>query len=166
MHQIVRPVRKRIGFLGFDGIMALDLVGPMEAFSNAPCGDEPDATVGGYEIVILALDRRPFTSEAGLLMHPTSCLRDAPELDTLIIPGGVGLRRPKVLREVVPLLRELAGRTRRVATVCTGIYALAETGLLDGRRVATHWRFTEALARDYPLLRVDADALYVRDGKF
>ena len=129
MHQIVRPVRKRIGFLGFDGIMALDLVGPMEAFSNAPCGDEPDATVGGYEIVILALDRRPFTSEAGLLMHPTSCLRDAPELDTLIIPGGVGLRRPKVLREVVPLLRELAGRTRRVATVCTGIYALAETGL-------------------------------------
>jgi transcriptional regulator GlxA family with amidase domain len=166
MHQIVRPVRKRIGFLGYDGIMALDLVGPMDAFANAPGGDDPDATVGGYEIVILALESRPFTSESGLVMHPNASLHHPPELDTLIIPGGCGLRRPKVMREVVPAIRKLAERTRRVATVCTGIYALAETGLLDGRRVATHWRFTEALARQYPALRVDADALFVKDGKF
>jgi putative intracellular protease/amidase len=80
MHQFIRPVRKRIGFLGYDGIMALDLVGPMEAFANAPIGDFPDATVGGYEVVVIALDKRPFTSEAGLEMQPHYCLRDAPEL--------------------------------------------------------------------------------------
>lgn len=166
MHQIVRPARKRIGFLGFDGVMALDLVGPMDAFANAPCGEEPDATVGGYEIVILALERQPFTSESGLVMHPNARLCDAPPLDTLVVPGGCGLRRPKVLHAVVPLLRKLAERTRRVASVCTGLYALAETGLLDGRRVATHWRFTEALSHAYPALRVDPDALFVKDGKY
>ncbi len=166
MHQIVRPRRKRIGFVGFDGIVALDLAGPMEAFCNAPGGDSPEATVGGYEVVILSLDQRPFTSEFGLIMHPHACLRDAPELDTLIIPGGCGLRRPKVVRELTPVLREVANRTRRVASVCTGIYALAETGLLDGRRVATHWRFADDVAQKFPALRVDRDALFVKDEKY
>jgi transcriptional regulator GlxA family with amidase domain len=159
-------MRKRIGFLGFDGIVALDLAGPMEAFCNAPGGESLEATVGGYEVVILSLDNRPFTSEFGLVMHPHACLRDAPELDTLIIPGGCGLRRPRLLRELIPALRSLAERTRRVASVCTGIYALAETGLLDGRRVATHWRFAKDVAEKYPALRVDRDALFVKDGKY
>ena len=166
MHQIHRPLRKRIGLLGYDGIVGLDLVGPMEAFASAPIGEAPEATVGGYEVIVLALEKRPFTSESGLVMHPHACLRDAPDLDTLLIPGGCGLRREKVLHELAAPLRELAGRTRRVASVCTGVYALAEAGLLDGRRVATHWRFAADLARLYPALRVDPDALFVQDGKF
>ena len=88
------------------------------------------------------------------------------ELDTLIIPGGCGLRRPKVVRELTPVLRQVANRTRRVASVCTGIYALAETGLLDGRRVATHWRFADDVAQKFPALRVDRDALFVKDEKY
>jgi transcriptional regulator GlxA family with amidase domain len=59
-----------------------------------------------------------------------------------------------------------AGRIRRVASVCTGIYGLAPSGLLDGRRVTTHWKFTADLARRFPRLRVEPNALYVKDGPF
>ena len=64
------------------------------------------------------------------------------------------------------MLREVAQRTPRVASVCTGVYALAETGLLDGRRVATHWRFADDVARKFPPVRVDRDAIFVKDGKY
>lgn len=67
---------------------------------------------------------------------------------------------------VVQWLTTRAPRTRRVVTVRTGIYGLAPTGLLDGRRVTTHWRFASDVARRFPALRVDATALYCKDGRF
>ena len=73
MPQIVRPVRKRIGVIEYDGIMALDPVGPMEAFARGPTGDSLDGGVGGDKVIVLSLDKRPFTSQAGLVMHPHTC---------------------------------------------------------------------------------------------
>jgi len=76
------------------------------------------------------------------------------------------LRRPDTLKKVSDWLRRRANKIRRIATVCTGTYGLAASGLLDGHRVTTHWRHAHDLARRFPELRVDPNALYLRSGKF
>jgi transcriptional regulator GlxA family with amidase domain len=93
-------------------------------------------------------------------------LKDAPPLDTIVIPGGSGLRVPVVCREVAAWLRERAPATRRVTSVCTGVYALAASGLIDGRRATTHWRFAADVARLHPQVSFDPDAIFVRDGPY
>jgi transcriptional regulator GlxA family with amidase domain len=87
-------------------------------------------------------------------------------MDTLLIPGGCGIRDPRVSRKLAPWIARQAVRTRRVAAICTGTFGLAATGLLRNRRVTTHWRYARDLAARYPELRVDADALYLKDGRF
>src|SRR2546423_14290438 len=90
---------KRVGFLGFDGVQALDLVGPADAFGSDAFGSlgQTAATAGNpYEVVIIGLDRRRFTTSAGLVMQAHAVVPAPVRLDTLIIPGGVGLRRPGV----------------------------------------------------------------------
>ena len=155
---------RRIGFVGFRNALALDIVGPMEAFSLA-CEIEP-ARRPRYRCLLLGLNRRPFATESGLVLRPDFALTEAPALDTVVIPGGAGLRDPAVNAHVCGWLCASAGRIRRVAAVCTGLYGLAPTGLLDGRRAATHWRFAEDAARRFPKVTIDADALFVRDGRF
>jgi transcriptional regulator GlxA family with amidase domain len=155
---------RRIGFVGFRHAVALDIVGPMEAFSLA---SEIEPGPGPrYRCLVLGLNRRPFMTGSGLVIRPDCPLADAPKLDTLVIPGGAGLRDPKINGQIAVWLRASAHGIRRIASVCTGIYALAPTGLLDGRRTATHWRFAEDVARRFPKLTVDADAIFVRDGPF
>ena len=69
-------------------------------------------------------------------------------------------------RDLRPGCRRMLGSIRRIASVCTGIYGLAPSGLLNGRKVATHWKFAADVAKRYPALKVNSDSLYVRDGKF
>ena len=85
-------------------------------------------------------------------------------LDTLIVAGGEGARNRAGEEAVQRLVRHLAPRSRRVVAVCTGSFILAAAGLLDGRRVTTHWRWSAELARRHPELRVDSDPIYIRDG--
>jgi transcriptional regulator GlxA family with amidase domain len=92
--------------------------------------------------------------------------RDAPAFDTILVPGGAGLREPGIGAPVVAFLKARAKSTRRIVSVCTGLEALAQAGFMDGRRAATHWRFIPATIRKFPKIRIDADAIYVRDGKF
>lgn len=132
----------RIGFLGYENANALDLVGPAEAFASALRDDGKGKFERRYEVSIVGLTRRSFVTESGIVFQPTSMIDSAPKLDTLIIPGGRGLRSPEVNRKVVKWIAERGKQTRRIASVCTGIYGLAATGLLDGRRVTTYWRFS------------------------
>jgi transcriptional regulator GlxA family with amidase domain len=155
---------RKIGFVGFRNALALDIVGPMEAFSLA--AEIELGRVPVYRCLVLGLNRQPFVTESGLVIRPDYGLDDAPSLDTLVIPGGAGLRDPKTNARLVAWLRASARNIRRVASVCTGIYALAPTALLDGRRVTTHWRFAEDVARRFPKLTVDANAIFVKDGPF
>lgn len=155
------PIR-RIGLLAYPDVTALDLVGPLEAFAAANAGREQPL----YELLVIGLDRKPTVSESGLPLLAQTTLRGAPRLDTVIVPGGRGLRTPAVAKQVVPWLARRARSTRRIASVCTGIYALASSGLLDGRRVTTHWAFAGDVAQRFPTLRVDPDAIYVKDGRF
>jgi transcriptional regulator GlxA family with amidase domain len=158
---------KRIAVLGFDGVNSVDVVGPIEVFASAGRADFiHGASKGLYQTHVIGLTKEPFTSESGLRFLPDSALADAPAVDTLIVPGGWGLRVPKTNAAVSAWLRNRAPRTRRVASVCTGVYGLAPTGLLDGRRVTTHWRFAEDVAKRFPRLTVDAKALYIKDGRY
>lgn len=156
---------RRVGFVGFDGITALDLVGPMEAF-GAASADTEHGRRRGYAVLILGLTRQPFRSESGITFRPDTTLDSAPALDTIIVPGGSGLRRQDTARCLAAWLKRRALHTRRIASVCTGIYGLAPSGLLDGRRVTTHWRFAQDVAARFPTLHVEADALFLKDGPF
>jgi transcriptional regulator GlxA family with amidase domain len=158
---------RRIGVIGFEGVNAVDIVGPLEAFANAGRTDYTRReSQGAYETCVIGLSAEPFAAESGVRFMPHYRLKDAPTLDTLIVPGGWGLRETSANATIAAWLRTHAPRARRVATVCTGIYGLAPTGLLDGRCVTTHWRFVEDVARLYPRIRVNGDALFLKDGQY
>ena len=157
--------RRRIGILVFDGITALDLVGPADAFGSAQHGPEA-APKPAYEVVVLGISGRVCVAESGVKLTPDCRLQDAPALDTLLVPGGCGLREPVTNEKIVRFIQQRARRVRRIAAVCTGIYGLAPTGLLDGRRVTTHWNFAADVARRFPKLRVANDELFIKDGRF
>jgi transcriptional regulator GlxA family with amidase domain len=160
---------RRIGFLGFDGVQALDIVGPADAFGS----DVFDSAILGesagqrpYEIVVIGLTARRFTTSAGLVMHADASAGSKLRLDTLVIPGGAGLRRPGIGEKAAEWISSIERSVRRIASVCTGLYGLAPTGLLDGRRVTTHWSASRDIARRYPRLEVAPDAIFIKDGRF
>jgi transcriptional regulator GlxA family with amidase domain len=157
---------RRIGLLGFDGVMALDLVGPIDAFSSAVIEGPGGAVRRCYDISVIGLTQKPFVSESGIVFQPHTTLRNVPAVDTLVIPGGRGLRVPETQAAIAEWVKARAGKIRRIATVCTGIYGLAPTGLLDGRTVTTHWRFARDVARRFARLKLDANALFCKDGPF
>jgi transcriptional regulator GlxA family with amidase domain len=158
----VRP--KHIVIVGYQGIAALDLIGPLEAFSTA-CR-EGSAEDRCYRVTVAALGAKSFRSESGLRFTAGRFLSLVSEIDTLIIPGGGGLREPAANAKLAAWIRFRAPSIRRIASVCTGIYGLARSGLLKGRTVTTHWRFCADVAARYPELNVDSNVLYLRDGKF
>jgi transcriptional regulator GlxA family with amidase domain len=157
---------KRIGLIGFDRITALHLAGPADVFAAAVLDDGYGGQIACYEVCIIGLTSSPFRSESGLVFTPEETFQTAPALDTIIIPGGSGLRDPHTATEVSSWILTRVNQTRRIVSVCTGIYGLAPTGLLDGREVTTHWRFARDVARRFPQLRVNHKARLVRDGPF
>ncbi|HEV7123694.1 MAG TPA: GlxA family transcriptional regulator [Rhodanobacter sp.] len=155
---------RTIGLLAYDDMQALDLVGPLDVFggANALAHGAPP-----YELCIVGLQARAVRAENGLSIVPALALDDAPPVDTLLVPGGLGARL--VIDRDARLLEWLRGRardTRRIVSVCTGAYVLAAAGLLDGRRVTTHWHYADDLARRYPALLVETDRLFLRDGRY
>ncbi|MFD4555093.1 GlxA family transcriptional regulator [Streptomyces sp. NPDC058469] len=141
----------------FDDVQSLDVTGPVEVFAGA----ETQAR-GAYRIRTASLDGGPVRTSSGLTVVPDSTLADAPVPHTLIVPGGPGTRGPDP--RVTGWLRVHGPRAERLVSVCTGAILLAEAGLLDGRRVTTHWAYCDKLARDHPAVTVDPDPIYVRDG--
>jgi transcriptional regulator GlxA family with amidase domain len=152
--------------VGFDGVNALDLIGPSEAFATAQTQGASGSSRKAYEVQVLGLSRRRFVAESGVIFHPHTTLPAAPQLDTILIPGGKGLRRAATNQAVAEWVRTRASQTRRIVSVCTGIYGLAASGLLDGRRVTTHWRFAADVARCFPKLKVEPSAIFLRDENF
>jgi len=158
--------RRRIGFLGFDGVRTLDLAGPLDAFTasrNSTAAMAPDAS---YQLVVIGLKNRTFVSEAGITFRAQETTESVTDLDTIIIPGGSGLQRPDVLLELANWLSSHASKARRVAAVCGGIYPLAQSGLVNGRTVTTHWRFIHDVARRYPAVQVKSHSTFMKDGPF
>ena len=152
--------KRVIGIIGYDGVNGFDLAGPAEVFASATSAS------GGpiYAIEVLAAEGRPFGTEAGIRICPSATFSHAPQIDTLILPGGAGLREPAIGGPIVAWLRSNADRCRRIVSVCTGIYGLAQAGLLDGRHATTHWRFAADVKARYPAIRLDPDCIFVKDG--
>jgi transcriptional regulator GlxA family with amidase domain len=159
------PVSRRIVFVTYPGITALDLVGPHEVFTAAAqvarrTGGERDA----YRVDVASMTAGPLTTTRGLVVVSDRALVSIRgRIDTLVVIGGEGAYAASKDAELVAWIRRAAGRSRRVASVCTGAFVLAAAGLLDGRRATTHWRACDDLARAYPDVTVDPDPIFVRD---
>lgn len=156
---------KRIGFLGFDGVATLDLTGPLEAFATA-AKENGDNVAARYELSLVGVTGKGFTSESGVAFRAHSTLKTAPPLHTIVVPGGAGARDDDNARRIADWLRDNAHEPVRVVAVCAGIYPVASSGLLDGRRVTTHWRFTREISRQFSNLRVNPTASFMKDGRF
>ncbi|MFJ4770010.1 GlxA family transcriptional regulator [Streptomyces uncialis] len=144
----------------FEGVQSLDVTGPLEVFHGAAhaVGDP----AAGYDVRTASLDGAPVRTSSGLRLVPDTDLASAPVPHTLVVPGGDGNHHGDD-----PLTRWLAAhapRAERLVSVCTGALLLARAGLLDGRRVTTHWAFCDRLAREHPAVTVDPDPIFVRDG--
>jgi len=118
-----------------------------------------------YGLHVIGVHTGAVYAENGLAVLPACSIEDAPPLDTLLIPGGIGSRLGNPDPRLLDWLRRQAETARRVVSVCTGAYMLAATGLLDGRRVATHWQYAEDLARRFPAIHVEPERLFLRDGR-
>jgi transcriptional regulator GlxA family with amidase domain len=160
-----RRLPRRIAILTYPGGQTLDVTGPFEVFSgaNAWCRGRGDV-VPAYALEILAAAPGPVRMSSGLMLvadRAYGAVRGG--LDTLLVAGG-DARAAAADARLLAWLRAMRPRARRVASVCTGAFVLAAAGLLDGRRATTHWAAAPALARQFPRVAVDPDAIWVHDG--
>jgi transcriptional regulator GlxA family with amidase domain len=152
--------------VAFPGLQSLDAVGPYEVFAGATRVARSTGRSGGYQVSLVSIDGRPVRAESGVGLCTVPLPDPARPIDTLVLPGGDQAQAARGDEELVSWIKAVAPRCRRVATVCTGAFLAAEAGLLHGRRVTTHWARAEQLAAEFPSLEVDADPIYIRDGKF
>ena len=151
-----------IVFLLYDSVNVLDVTGPLEVFSQ-PCR-MVDVSQAPYRIKVISLAGGAVRTSSGLslITEPISAL-DAEVVDTLIVPGGGPNFQPFASPPVVDWIASMAPHVRRLCSVCTGAFALAQAGLLAHRRATTHWLAIDELRRVEPLVRLEQDALYVCD---
>jgi transcriptional regulator GlxA family with amidase domain len=150
----------RVVALCLDGLVAFDLTAPAQAFGLAarPAGEPlyefSACSVGGSEV----------RTTSGFGVSPSAGLGALRRADTIVVPGYAGILEPPP-REALGALGAAARRGARVLSVCTGAFALAHAGLLDGRRATTHWAWAGELARRFPAVEVDPAVLFVDEGE-
>jgi transcriptional regulator GlxA family with amidase domain len=157
-----RPgTERRIVVLAYEQVQSLDVTGPVEAFSVAT----RQGATPGYVVEVVGPTAAPITTTSGIVLAPARALADVDgPIDTFVVAGGDGVYDQCEDPELVETIRRTAARSRRVASVCTGTFLLAAAGLLDGRRVTTHWGRARRLARRYPGITVDPEPIFVQDG--
>ena len=148
-----------IGMLIFDDAEELDFVGPWEVFTMA--GKIRD----DVRVVTIAERTGPVRCAKGMRVVPDHTLADAPALDVVLVPGGIGTRREVGNPVLIDWLRKIGPDLRWVTSVCTGALLLCEAGFARGKRVTTHWAFVDELRKRYPDVEVLDHVRYVRDGE-
>ena len=164
---MARPPRtvvpRTVVVVAFDGFQLLDLAGPVEVLRSATLlGADP-----AYRTVVAAPGGRPVRSESGLSVAADVSVgelaKGSARFDTVTVVGGDGTRQARHDEELLADLAAIAGRARRVTSVCTGAWLLAAAGLLDGFDATTHWASCDALAERHPDVHVQSDRIYVHD---
>src|SRR5437879_1932847 len=145
--------------LGFDGVQLLDVAGPVDVLATA------NSQGADYGVRVVSTSGTDIQTAAGIRIGVDSAAADVTgRIGTLIVPGREDWQRAVADRPLITAIEELAGRATRVASVCAGAFPVAEAGLLDGRRAATHWQLARDLASRYPAVTVEPDPIFVRDG--
>jgi transcriptional regulator GlxA family with amidase domain len=158
---------QKIVLVAFDGTQMLDLTGPMDVFAEANTSCENAGRPRAYEIILAGPRVGLVPTSSGVELHAkVSFFDETLQADTLVICGGKGARMGADNPEAVAAVGRLADRASRVVSICTGAFVLAATGRLDHRRVTTHWKFCDTLAQRFGSLEVDADAIFISDGKY
>ena len=152
-----------------EGCELLDATGPAAVFGvvNRTLREQAVVSEPGYRVVIAAQEQGAIMTSAGVRLVADAAWRDiSGGIDTLLVVGSPdeALGRTLANSELIRWLQDMEGRARRLVSVCTGAFLLAEAGLLKGRRVTTHWMDVDRMAREYPEVTVEPDAIYVRDG--
>jgi transcriptional regulator GlxA family with amidase domain len=161
MMSMVTPAmstRRTVCFLIYPGVASYDVAGPVQALRATG--------LGRYEVVLASVAGGLVESDCpGVAFGSVPASDVAGPIDTLVIPGGNEAPRAADDPELVRWVEALAGRTSRVACVCTGAFLAAEAGLLRARRAATHWRYCDELERRFPDTKVERDPIWVREGR-
>ena len=147
---------RKVVIIGPPPVQVLDVTGPLEVFSNAP----------DYEIRLAnpGVERTLQTNRGIVLADAIPIAEVHGPIDTLIVAGGPGAESGSYDPEFIAWIGKAAGHSRRVASICTGAFLLAEAGLLNGKQAVTHWNFCDRLAREYPEVIVRPEPIYLRDG--
>jgi len=155
-----QPNSRPIVIVAFPGVQLLDVAGPLQVFATAN-----DLARGAppYAPRVVAV-QASVTSSAGLTLSAQALPGDDAAVDTLIAAGGAGVEAAARDAVLVAWFQGRAAGARRVASVCTGAFLLGAAGLLDGRRVTTHWAYCDVLAARFPAIRVEADPIFIQDG--
>jgi len=153
---------RSINLLAFPDVQLLDVTGPLQVFATANDLSRQRGLPAPYAAHVVARTESVISS-AGLGLITRALPSARKPSDTLIVAGGSGVYAAAQDLTLIRWLRKHAAISRQVASVCTGAFLLAAAGLLDGRRVATHWTRCEQLAQQYPALRVDPDPIFICD---
>jgi transcriptional regulator GlxA family with amidase domain len=154
---------KTIAIVAMPGVQLLDVSGPLDVFAEANVQARKDV----YRPLVVAKTVGQIRSSSGVRLVPDLVIGDSAEMkiDTLLVAGCPNAAEVRPDIAVVEWLRRMVPRARRYGSVCSGAFLLAATGLIDGRRVTTHWAVAQQLALHYPAITVDEDAIHVRDGR-
>jgi AraC family transcriptional activator FtrA len=146
--------------LVYDGLCTFEFSIAAEIFSLA----RPEMGKNWYRFAACAIESGPLRAHGGLSFQAPLSPRLMAAADLIVIPGWKGIDAP-VPDSLIRRLRGAHGRGARLASICSGAFVLAATGLLAGRRATTHWRYANAMQMAFPDVTVDADVLYIEDGR-
>lgn len=148
----------RVAILVYDGVKLLDVAGPADVFAEA------NRLGADYVVELVSPTGADVVTSVGIRLTVTSPAADVSAAETFLIAGADIYPKTPVDAALAEAARIVAARSGRVASICTGAFVLAEAGVLDGKRATTHWRVAAQLAKRYPRVTVEPDAIYVRDG--
>jgi transcriptional regulator GlxA family with amidase domain len=159
-------VTRSVVILGYSGVQALDVVGPFDVFTGAALwlagNGHPEQA---YTVTVTSADGAPVTTLTGLEFVAAPLPDPHGDIDTVVIPGGLGTEQARRNRDVINWIKAAADHARRMVTVCTGAFLAAEAGLLDGCPATTHWASARRLAEEFPSVSVDPDPIFVRSSQ-
>lgn len=160
---MIEPRKRTVAILIFDDVELLDFAGPFEVFSSVRnlSGDHERL----MEVFTVAETAAPVRCRNGLTVLPEYTLAECPQIDLLVIPGGVGVRAALEHTGVIDWVRGRAEDSELTVSVCTGSFVLAQAGLLAGRSATTHWESIGELQQRFPEVQVVEDQRWIDAGE-
>jgi transcriptional regulator GlxA family with amidase domain len=154
---------RSVAILAFPGVTLLDISGPAQVFAEL---QEIGLPAARYTLSYLSASGGLVPTDVGMMIDTAPIAGVSPRrIDTLIIPGGPGIWQLRHDAAMMGWIETAQRRARRIASVCLGAFVLAWIGALDGKRAATHWRYCPRLADGFPAVRVEPNAIFVKDGR-